>query len=1014
MKPLYPSLEILEQRIAPAATYTYINPAGGSVKITTSKGTDADLAGTLTFIPTTIGQALHTIDLTSHPIFRGTDLLFEVTGAGTADVVLIDAHGFDLGQVTVPGDVGKILAGDANLSTPGAKSLHIGSLGLALAVPGPATEYQSVIRGPLLSLELDHDLAGSLSVQGNALSRITSAHLHGSLLGTSGEETGTLHVQGGIDTLVVDGDLGGGDGLHTGSITAGGLIRSATISGSIAGGKGVGSGVLSTTGDILSLHITGTVLGQVSSDALGQNGQVRARKIMDATVAGPVVGGYFDFSGSIAASISIGTISVLSGLAGGHGTESGAISAGSTIAHAVFGESAGVSGGMGIQILGGAGRLSGSVHSATLGFIEVHGDVQGGAGEVSGGISSVRSTARVLIHGKLTGGAMDNSGSIGSGGTIGEVEVQQGIFGGDGLLSGSVAAFGKITTVIVGVELKGGGGESSGTVGTFGNLGTVHIAGSITGSMGDLAGGIFCGLKVTSLIVDGSVVGGDGSFGGRIEARSIPFVKIGGDLQGGGGIVSGSIEADVSMGTVDIAGSIVGSTKAVLGGGDASLTSFGPVFSIHIGGDIKGGLNSESGSIYAGGTIASVVVDGSLLGGGDFYAGSISTSETGVPGSLHPSITKASIGGYIQGGGGEASGVVESAGSIGTLSVLGVGSVPAGLAVGLGDVAGGAGRFSGSIHSFGSMGTIAVAGSLVGDGDWSGQIFSEGSIAKLTVGGSVKANGYYVSNIDPLFTGQILALKTLTSLEVTGNVFGGDGEGSGTIAAGTIGSVLIHGSLYGGDGTTSGSVTAFRGDLGLLKVDGAIETKGLGAEQYIRAERNIGTVAAGSIAGGNAPVIIVAAGQSHPKTAAAALAIKSVSTAGSMVNTQILAGHGFDDAGILVLRNAESSIGTVEVGTSGSQANIYMGNDIAAGFHLSGTKKGLKSALLSSIAEVIIHGSIGQSSVPHQILADFVKSVIVDDVPASLKAGPRNDYRVPIGANPAGIASVLASEREGV
>ncbi|HEV7404707.1 MAG TPA: hypothetical protein VGO11_17330, partial [Chthoniobacteraceae bacterium] len=450
MKSFLPSLEILEQRIAPAAVYTYTNPEGGTVKITTSKGTYDELTDAMSFNGSGGGMYLGKLDLASHPIFRGTDLVFEVTGAGTADVTLLDAHGLDLGQVTVPGDVGCILAGDTNLATPSVKMLHLGSLGVQTNMTGLLTDYQSILKGPLTRLEIDHDLAGSLVVQGNASSKIGTALIHGSLAGGVTDQSGSLQVQGGIDTLTVDHDLAGGEGQYSGGIIARGLIRSATITGNITGCDGDGSGFLTTTGDILLLNIGGNVSGEDDAASHGENGRVQAHKITTATIGGAIDGGYLDFSGSVTA-YSIGTINVGS-VVGGHGIESGAIRVQTTLANAVIG----ASGGSGVKIQGGDGHLSGSVHGLSLGFIEVNGDVKGGVGTVSGGISSVGSTTKVIIHGKLTGGLGDNSGSVGSGGALGDIEVQQGIFGDGGKVSGSVAAVGKITTAIIGVGLNGG------------------------------------------------------------------------------------------------------------------------------------------------------------------------------------------------------------------------------------------------------------------------------------------------------------------------------------------------------------------------------------------------------------------------------------------------------------------------------------------------------------------------------------------------------------------------------
>lgn len=1020
MKSYSPSLEILEQRIAPAAVYTYTNADGGSVKITTSKGVDADLLGALTVVADGTGMLVQKIDFASHPVFRGTDVLVELTGAGSADIGAIDAHGFDLGMVTVPGDVGQIDAGDSNLATPAVKSLHLGSLGVLTTTQAGTPSYESLLMGALTSLEIDHDLAGALLVQGNALSKIATAKIHGSVTGGITDDSGVLRVQGGIDTLVVDHDIVGGEGLHAGSITAGGLIRSATITGSIMGCDGIGSGLLTTTGDMLLLKIGGNVSGELDAASMGENGQVRAHKITTATITGAIAGGYFDFSGSVTG-YSIGTVNAQGGLVGGHGAESGAIRSLTAITNAVIG----ASGGSGVRIMGGDGHLSGSVHGLTLGFIEVNGDVQGGAGTVSGGISSVGSTTKVVIHGKLTGGSMDNSGSVGSGGALGDIEVQQGIFGGMGKLSGSVAAVGKISTATIGVGLKGGGGDFSGTVGSLGNVGTVHIIGSVTGGVGDHSGAILCGATATSIIVDGSVTGDDGQDSGRIESRFLPSVKIGVNLAGDGGVESGTIFASGSMGKIDIAGSIIGyatGKPAQPPVNNGQILSAGPVASIHVGGDIKGGADLGSGSVISYGAIASIVVDGSLLGGDEVLSGSIVTlNGLDRSPSLLPALSKVSIGGYIQGGKGDYSGIVQSAGTIGTMMV-GTTMAPVAMVAtstttttttthSPGDVAGGGGHYSGSIDSGGNMGTIMIGGSLLGNADGSGQIYSEGSIAKLTIAGSVKAQGSYQPDSSSGITaGQIVALKTLTLLEVTGDIFGGSGECSGEIHAGAIGKAVIHGSLYGGDGPFSGSIRV-SGDLSSLKVDGAIEAKGLNAYQYISAGHNIGTITAGSIVGSGGPVLIMATGQSQPKTAAAAYAIKSVTSAGLMMNTQIVAGS-FGTGGNLVLRNPEASIGTVEVGT-GDQPNVYVGNDIAAGFTLAGSKSGLASKLYySCVVDVIIHGTIGQSSVPHYILGDSVHFVTVEGLPAALKAGPENDFRLPIGANAGGVASVFASERE--
>ena len=59
---------------------------------------------------------------------------------------MIDATGLDLGAVKVPGDLGKILAGDDTLSTTGIASLTVGSMGrYGLSTQGGTGDLDSVV-----------------------------------------------------------------------------------------------------------------------------------------------------------------------------------------------------------------------------------------------------------------------------------------------------------------------------------------------------------------------------------------------------------------------------------------------------------------------------------------------------------------------------------------------------------------------------------------------------------------------------------------------------------------------------------------------------------------------------------------------------------------------------------------------------------------------------------------------------------------------------------------------------
>src|SRR5262249_25573729 len=104
-----PSLEALEPRYAPA-TLAYTDVDGDKVTITSSVGR---LAGRATIV----GGQLQMLDL-SDPSFRLADITFSVVkvanGDGRANVGYINGDGRDLGNVTVKGDLGRIVCGDGD------------------------------------------------------------------------------------------------------------------------------------------------------------------------------------------------------------------------------------------------------------------------------------------------------------------------------------------------------------------------------------------------------------------------------------------------------------------------------------------------------------------------------------------------------------------------------------------------------------------------------------------------------------------------------------------------------------------------------------------------------------------------------------------------------------------------------------------------------------------------------------------------------------------------------------
>jgi hypothetical protein len=147
------SIEVLEARIAPAAVLNFIDIDGDHVKISISKGFQSDFNNAATFV----GGTLTRLDVSAGAFggeFSGANIIFSVTpgaghfGDGRFNVGEIISTGNDLGTVTIPGDLGRILAGDSDGATPGLKTLKVNSLGRLGLITG-AADLSSVIKGPV-------------------------------------------------------------------------------------------------------------------------------------------------------------------------------------------------------------------------------------------------------------------------------------------------------------------------------------------------------------------------------------------------------------------------------------------------------------------------------------------------------------------------------------------------------------------------------------------------------------------------------------------------------------------------------------------------------------------------------------------------------------------------------------------------------------------------------------------------------------------------------------------------
>lgn len=175
-------------------------------------------------------------------------------GDGHVNLGLLDATGLDLGSVNISGDLGKVLAGDANPATPGVASLTAGSFGAyGLTTQSPGANLHSYVIGKVGKLTVRGDLAGGdLNIAGD----LGRALIGGSIVGGAVSDAGSLHVFGTCGPVKVGGSILGGAGVGSGVIYVQGALSSLQVGGSV---EGAGS---SLSGTVLSATALGAVIVQ--------------------------------------------------------------------------------------------------------------------------------------------------------------------------------------------------------------------------------------------------------------------------------------------------------------------------------------------------------------------------------------------------------------------------------------------------------------------------------------------------------------------------------------------------------------------------------------------------------------------------------------------------------------------------------------------------------------------------------------------------------------------------------
>jgi hypothetical protein len=580
-------IEPLESRIAPAAllkprVLTYTDIDGDEVRVTLSAGafSSSDFIFDTPF-DSTGSQQLLRIDFAGDTDKARASLTFSVTkvvGDGKVNVGFLEATGLDLGTVTIPGDLGRIKAGDANTATPALAALNVGSMGtLGTTTQEAGGSLLSEIRGGLTALKVDGDFQeATLRIEGGLDARIGRIEVAGHVIGGAADESGAIRAQGAIGPVKIGGQVRGGSGLDSGQVFTESRMGVVKVEDAIIGGAGKNS-------------------GQVF--AAGRMGL--------ATIAGDILGGEGEKSGQLSSFTALAGVTVLGSIVGGGGKESGAIGASGAIG---FVKLTGNLSGNDAGTLG-DGEQSGTILcQGAIGMIEIGGDISGGKGRQSGLIGSAKTIASVIIGGSVRGGTGEFSGSIGSDGALGRVQVRGDLAGGDGLRTGQIVSAASIARVDVTGSVLGGSGEDSAAIGSPGSIGVVKIGADFTGGTGFRSGWIVSNGRLGFIDIGGNMAA-DGTFGSVIEGRNLGTINIRGSIGDEFGSRSAGLIYGRNLEALNVTGSIFAN-----GSFDTFIEIRNRIGAVTIGQDLRGAADGGARvHIEAGTAIDSITVGGSVF-----------------------------------------------------------------------------------------------------------------------------------------------------------------------------------------------------------------------------------------------------------------------------------------------------------------------------------------------------------------------------------------------------------------
>ncbi|MEA3188731.1 MAG: hypothetical protein QOD99_2561 [Chthoniobacter sp.] len=275
----------------------------------------------------------------------------------------------------------------------------------------------------------------------------------------------------------------------------------------------------------------------------------------------------------------------------------------------------------GISTQGVGGTLESDIIHA-LGSLTVKRDVSGVFLNVTGGVNA--KIGDISIGQSLIGGDAADAGYIRSSGPIGDVDIGRDAAGAGGASSGAIESVGStIGNVTIKGALVGGNGNKSGSILASLGIGNVKIGSDVLGGAGTESGYVEANSgSLGNLTIGGSLMGGFGTGSGCTVASAIGDVKIGFDVKGGGGVVSGFVIGNIgNIGNVKIGGSLSGGTASQSGG----IQSAGSIGKVNIGQNVFGSGFDSTGYITATGGIDGVYINGSLIGGAANDSGAIRT-----------------------------------------------------------------------------------------------------------------------------------------------------------------------------------------------------------------------------------------------------------------------------------------------------------------------------------------------------------------------------------------------------